>query len=144
MRRTLASLIPTAAAMVRVLQWVAFGGFWRVVMRTTRRMKRALILGVRPGRDASRSNPAMPTARNRLRQRDTFLGVIFIAAATSLSCRPSAANSTIRARSTTRAGSDRLRARCSKAARWSALKVMAGAIRILPIRRVRINNGYYL
>src|SRR5438309_10997036 len=45
MRRTLASLIPTAAAMVRVLQWVAFGGFWRVVMRTTRRMKTGADLG---------------------------------------------------------------------------------------------------
>src|SRR5437667_12814844 len=50
MRRTLASLIPAAAAMVRVLQWVALGGFWRVVMLTTRRMKRAAVLGVRAGR----------------------------------------------------------------------------------------------
>src|SRR5438552_19132841 len=95
MRRTLASLIPTAAAMVRVLQWVAFGGFWRVVMRTTRRMKRALILGVRQGRDTSRSNPAMPKARNRLSQRDKFMGVIFIAAESPLSCTPSAAIWTI-------------------------------------------------
>src|SRR5712671_6693857 len=57
MRRTLASLIPAAAAMVRVLQWVALGGFWRVVMLTTRRMKLAPILGVRPGRGASFSPP---------------------------------------------------------------------------------------
>src|SRR5690348_4103004 len=134
--------------MLRVLQWVAFGGFCRVVRFTTRRTKLAVILGERPGRDASRSNPAMPKVRNRLRHRDTFLGVIFIAAAICLSCRPSAANSTIRARSTTRAGSDRLRAHCSKAACWSELKVMAGAIRIrwvlLPIRRVRNYKGYYL
>jgi hypothetical protein len=56
--------------------------------------------------------------------RGTFLGVIFIVVAISLSCRPSAANSTMRARSTARAGSDRLRVRCSKAARWSGLKVI--------------------
>ena len=99
-------------------------------MRTIRRAKLAVILGVRPGRKASRSNPAMPKVRNRLRQRDTFLGVIFIAQAICLSCRPSAANRTIRARSTIRAGSDRLRAHCSKVACWSELKVMAGAIRI--------------
>src|SRR5271157_2203731 len=74
--------------------------------------------------------PAMPRVRNRLRQRDAFLDVIFMAAAICLSCRPSAANSTIRARSTTRAGSERLRAHCCKAACWSAGKVMAGAIRI--------------
>ena len=72
----------------------------------------------------------MPKVRNRLRQRDTFFGVIFMPTAISLSCRPSAANSTIRARSTTRAGSDRLRAHCSKAACWSELKVMTGATRI--------------
>jgi len=86
-------------------------------MRTTRRTKLAVILGERPGRDPSRSNPAMPKVRNRLRQRDTFLGVILIAAAICLSCWPSAANSTIRAGSNTRAGSDRLRDHCSKAAR---------------------------
>jgi hypothetical protein len=99
-------------------------------MRTTRRAQLAVILGARPGREASRSNPAMPKVKNRLRQPDTFLGVIFIAAAICLSCRPSAANSTIRARSTTRAASDRLRAHCSKVACWSELKAMAGAIRI--------------
>jgi hypothetical protein len=72
----------------------------------------------------------MPKVRNRFRHRDTFFGVIFIRAAICMSCWPSPANSTMRARSTTRAGSDRLRARCSKVARCSELKVMAGAIRI--------------
>src|SRR6266567_6431293 len=116
--------------MLRVLQWVAFGGVCRVVRFTPRRTKLAVSLGERPGRDASCCNPAKPKVRSRLRHRDTFLGVIFIAAAIRLSCRPPAANSTIRARSTTRAGSDRLRAHCSKMARWPELKMMAGAIRI--------------
>src|ERR1035437_8783735 len=57
MRRTLASLMPTAAAMVRVLQWVALAGFWRVVRVTTRFVSRVPILGLRPGRGASFCNP---------------------------------------------------------------------------------------
>src|SRR6266853_2045641 len=47
------------------IQGLALGGFWRVVMLTTRRMKLAPILGVRPGRGASFSNPARPMVRNR-------------------------------------------------------------------------------
>jgi hypothetical protein len=62
MRRTLASLMPTAAAIVRVLQCVALRGCWRVVMVTTRCVRRALIVGLRPGRDASYSTP-LPPAR---------------------------------------------------------------------------------
>src|SRR5215471_9535644 len=74
-RRTLASLMPAASAMVRVLHWVAWAGFWRVVMSTTRLIRRALILGVLPGRGASFSRPASPNRRKRLRQRETFFGV---------------------------------------------------------------------
>src|SRR5271169_4059821 len=85
MRRTLASLMPTAAAMVRVLQWVALLGCWRVVMVTTRLVRRAPMAGLRPGRCASFCNPATPSARKRLRQRDTFFGVIAMLAAISLS-----------------------------------------------------------
>ena len=70
---------------------VAFAGFCCVVMRTTRRAEKAVILGVRPGREASRFNPTMPRVRNRLRQRDTFLVITFSARAICLSCRPSAA-----------------------------------------------------
>ena len=55
---------------------------------------------------------------------------------------------TMRARSTPRAGNDRLRARRSQAARCSGFKVTAGAMRIrsrlLPIRRESIHNGCYL
>jgi len=53
MRRTLASLIPTAAAMVRVDQWVALAGFSWVVLRMTSRFVAAEMRGVRPGRGAS-------------------------------------------------------------------------------------------
>jgi hypothetical protein len=119
----------------------------RVVMFTNRRTKLAVICGVRPARGASRSKPARPKVRKRLRQRDTFLGVIFRMAAISLSCRASAANSTIRARSTTRAGSARVRTCCCKATRWSGLTDSWGdphPLGLLLIRRERIDNGCYL
>ena len=51
------------------------------------------ILGVRPGRGASFSKPAIPKARNLFRQRATFCAVIPNSAATSLSCFPAAAMS---------------------------------------------------
>jgi hypothetical protein len=130
MRRTLASLIPTAAAMVRVLQCVALAGCWRVVMATTRLVRRAPIVGLRPGRGASFCNPGTPSARKRLRQRETFFGVIAMLAAISLSGWPEAANNTMRARSATRTGRDRLRAWDSNRVLSSELNVMAGAIRI--------------
>ena len=130
MRRTLASLMPTAAAMVRVLQCVALVGGCRVVMVTTRCVRRALIVGLRPGRGASCSNPATPSARKRLRQRETFFGVMDRRTAMSLSCRPAAANNTMRDRSTTRNGSERLRTWDSNSVRCSGLNVMTGAMRI--------------
>jgi len=86
MRRTLASLMPTAAAMMRVLQRVALVGRWRVVRVTTRFVKRVPILVLRPGRGASFSKPATPNARKRLRHRETFFGVVARLAAISLSC----------------------------------------------------------
>ena len=130
MRRTLASLMPTTAAMVRVLQWVALVGRWRVVRVTTRFLKRGPILGLRPGRGASFSNPATPRVRKRLRQRETFFGVIAMRAAISLSCWPEAANNTMRARSPTRTGRDRLRVWDSRIVRCSGLNLRAGAMRI--------------
>ena len=60
MRRTLASLMPTAAAMLRVLQWVAFAGCRRVVMITTRFLRRALMLGL--GRRARLLQSTTPSA----------------------------------------------------------------------------------
>ncbi len=130
MRRTLAGLIPTAAAMVRVLQCVAFLGCCRVVMVTTRCVRRALMLGLRPGRGASFCNPATPRARKRSRQRATFFGVMDSMAAMSLFCCPAAANNRMRARSTTRTGRERLRAWDSNIVRCSALNVMTGAMRM--------------
>jgi len=130
MRRTLASLMPTAAAIVRVLQCVALLGCWRVVRVTTRCRRRASIVGLRPGRGASCSNPATPRARKRLRQRETFFGVMDRRPAMSWSCRPAAANNTMRERSTTRSGSDRLRTWDSNTVRCSGLNVMTGAMRI--------------
>ena len=72
--------------MVRVLQCVALAGCWRVVMVTTRLVRRAPMVGLRPGRGASFCNPATPSARKRLRQRETFFGVMAMRAAISLSC----------------------------------------------------------
>src|SRR5664279_323636 len=78
-------------------------------MVTTRFVRRVPIVGLRPGRGASFSNPDTPSARKRLRQRETFFGVMAMTAAISLSCWPEAANNTMRARSATRTGRDRLR-----------------------------------
>ena len=50
-------------AMVRVLQWVAWGGVWRVVMVTTRLIRRAPIEGFRADLGASFCNPARPRVR---------------------------------------------------------------------------------
>jgi hypothetical protein len=102
--------MPTAAAMVRVLQCVALVGCWRVVMVTTRLVRRVPIVGLRPGRGASFCNPTTPSARKRLRHRETFFGVMAMRAAISRSCCPEAANKTMRARSATRTGRERLRA----------------------------------
>ena len=133
MRRTLPSLMPTASAMVRV------------VMVATRLVRRVPIVRVRHGRGASFCNPARPSARKRLRRRETFFGVMAMTDAISLSGWPEAANNTMRARSTTRTGRDRLRAWDSKTVRSSGLNLMAGlcvsATVSSIIRRVRIDKG---
>ena len=67
--------------MVRVLQCVALAGCWRVVRVTTRLVKRVPMVGLRPGRCASFCSPATPSARKRLRQRETFFGVMAMTAA---------------------------------------------------------------
>jgi hypothetical protein len=82
---TLASLMPTAAAMVRVLQCVALVGCRRVVTTTTRLLRRALMLGA-TARNASFCNPAEPSARKRFRNRETFFGAMAGQAAISRSC----------------------------------------------------------
>jgi hypothetical protein len=84
----------------------------------------AEMLGVRPGRGASFSKPALPNARNRFRQRAAFCAVIPNSPAMSLSCFPAAANNTIRARSTRRTDNDRARAHCSSSSRCSEVRAI--------------------
>ena len=115
---------------MELLQWVALAGRWRVVMVTTRCLRRAPILGLRPGRGATFSNPVTPSARNRLRQRETFFGVMDTDGCDFLVLLARRRNRTMRARSATRTGRDRLRAWDSNTVRCSRLKLMAGAMRI--------------
>src|SRR6266481_818943 len=130
MRRTLASLMPAAAAMVRVLQCVAWAGFSRSVISTTFFTRRSVMIRARPGRGASFFRAAVPPLRKRFRQRATFSGVMPIRCAICWFSRPSAACNTIRARSTTRAGSERCLAHRSSSFLCSGLRSTGGAIRI--------------
>src|SRR5260370_38580805 len=74
-RRTLFSLRPVAAAIVRVLQWVALRGFSRVVFRITAWILAGVIVGGLPGLGASFSHGAKTTARNPFRPRAALSGV---------------------------------------------------------------------
>src|SRR5215471_9157936 len=66
------SLNPTASAMVRVLQWVEWAGFSCVVLRMTSSTLAGVIVGPRPGRGASFTNPAKPISKKRFLQRAAF------------------------------------------------------------------------
>src|SRR5262245_48623571 len=85
MRRTVASLMPISAAIIRVLQWVALNGLACVVLRTTSAFSRAPMAGLRPGRGASLVRPSSPPRKNRLRHRAAFWLEIRRAAAISRS-----------------------------------------------------------
>src|SRR5271168_2665890 len=61
-RRTLVWLRPTVWAIVRVLHWVAAGGFSCRVLSTTCAITSGANGGLRPGRLASRLSPAIPCA----------------------------------------------------------------------------------
>jgi hypothetical protein len=63
MRRTVVSLSPVAAAIVRVLQWVALNGFSCVVLRITSAVRVSLTVRGLPGRDASFSRALIPPSR---------------------------------------------------------------------------------
>ena len=89
------------------------------------------MMRVRPGRGASFSSAAMPPARKRFRQRAAFSGVILIRWSICWFSRPSAASSTIRARSTHRAGMERARAIRCRACLCSEFSSTAAAVRIL-------------
>jgi len=72
MRRTVASLTPSAAAIDRVLQCVAFGGVVRVVRSTiARTLASVRAERLRPPRGASLAMPLIPESRKRRRQRAT-------------------------------------------------------------------------
>jgi hypothetical protein len=121
---------PTAAAMLRVLHWVAAAGFSCVVLST---ISFTLLCGTvcgLPGRGASLRNAAMPIFRKRLRQRPAFFSVMPSSAAMSVSIQPSAARKTIRARSTWRAARERARDTCSNSFRRSELRLIGRATRI--------------
>src|SRR5437763_14812777 len=68
-RRTVASLTPISAAMVRVLQWVAFAGDDALVLRINSRFTAVAMSGFRPGREVAFSKPANPAFKKRWRQR---------------------------------------------------------------------------
>lgn len=85
MRRTLASLIPMAAAIERVLQRVALDGVCRVVLRMRSRTRCALIVGLRPGTKGvlcetreSEFEVSFPPARGLLRSDVQGGGDLFV------------------------------------------------------------------
>jgi hypothetical protein len=113
--------MPAAFAMLRTLQWVAFGGFACSVMRTT-----CLIFSggsglTRDGRVASFSSPSTPFATKRWRQRRTVSRLLLTAAAIASAISPSLASSTIRALQTTFCGVFRSRTSRSNRSRSAAL-----------------------
>ena len=100
-RRTLLSLIPTAVAIARVVQRAALTGFLFSVIATTCFTWRSVIVRVLPGRRVSSFSPSIPRPRKRFRHRDAVSRSIPMACAISLFRKPSAASSTMRARSAT-------------------------------------------
>jgi hypothetical protein len=91
-------LIPAAAAIERVDQWVAFGGCSSRVLTITRSISRSPICRGLPGRGSS-CRPSMPLLAKRPRHLPTVWELQPKRAAMSLLCSPSAAASTIRQRS---------------------------------------------
>jgi len=124
------SLSPVAFAIVRVLQWIALGGFSCVVIPITSWTRAGVIVLGFPDRGASFSSAAMPPRRYRLRHRAAFSGIIFSWEAICRFCLPAAAINTIRVRSTLRAGALRARANVCRAARQSGSRTIGGAVRI--------------
>src|ERR1700730_19464376 len=91
MRCTVALLTPCAAAIVRVLQWVAaFGVVW-VVAVTTRLTFAAVIVRGRPRPGATATRACGPPTANRLRHNKTVGRLIPNSFAMALFATPSAA-----------------------------------------------------
>ena len=95
---------PCAAAIVRVVQWVAARGVVCSVASTTRLTTSGETALWRPGRGASLSNPGTPRAAKRSRHNNTVGRVVRRRAAMALFGTPSLASRTTRARSATFCG----------------------------------------
>jgi hypothetical protein len=113
--------MPAAAAMLRTLQWVAFGGFSRSVMSTTCLIFSGVNGLTRDGRVASFNSPSTPFAAYRRRQRRTVSGLLPTDAAIASAVNPSLASSTICALQTTFWGVFRSRTSRSNRSRSDAL-----------------------
>ena len=74
--RIVPSLSPCAFASGRLLQWVATGGRVVSVASTTAGTFSRLICLRRPGRDASRSSPGIPSRTNRSAHKRTVIRLI--------------------------------------------------------------------
>lgn len=125
MRRTDASLMPAAWAMVRVLQWVAS------VRRTICCTCLADICGLRLGRGASFSMPSSPRTINRLSQRATVCRVTPNSAAIFKSGIASAASKIIFERWAKRTLTLRAHACFSSCSRCSSESLTSAATRIV-------------
>ena len=130
MRRTLAGLIPSSAASVRVLQCVAEVGRSRVVLRMTSASTalRCTVAG-RPRPGASFSIPAVRCSANRRRQSPTVFSRMPRSAAMAVFSQPSAARSTILARRTRRVGVRRPLDHCRSTVRSASDSMMDAATR---------------
>lgn len=94
--------MPAAAAMLRRLEWVAFGGFSRIVVCTTFSTCSAATSGLtRDGLLAFLMSRYTPLARWRRRERRIVSTLLPTVRPIATAVKPSPANSTIRARQTT-------------------------------------------
>ena len=126
-------------ALVRRLQWVALGGFWRVVLRMILSTLSAPTAGLRPGCGASFPTPAWT---KRFRQRATNWQTD-TCAAIGLFCRPSAASKTILAHSARRTATRRPRAYPFHCLRWVSVSVTRGAVRISSSYQIKTLRTIY-
>ena len=77
--------MPASRAILLRDHCVALAGALCVVLATISEIFSALIVGVRPGRGASFTNPATPCARKRLRHREAIRGATDMRSAICLS-----------------------------------------------------------
>jgi len=128
---TMDCVLPSSSASERVLQWVAFAGFSRVVVSMILLSTLRRLVGFLPPRGRSFSMPVKPCAANRFRHLPTVASVTFSSLAICLFCSPAAARSTICARCARRTAVLRPRAHCCSCFWSSSLNVMVGAMRMV-------------